>query len=114
MIFSYFKLSGSLPPELGNLSNLEYLYLNNNLLIGFIPTALNQLIHLENSWLFENQLCENLKPTLKAFFDSHQAIWQPQNFSATDCALSANHWPLLATLAYFEATPVSTTEVRLK
>lgn len=37
------KLNGSIPPELGNLSRLEYLYLTDNQLKGSIPPNLGNL-----------------------------------------------------------------------
>ena len=40
-------LTGSIPPELGNLSNLEFLVLYNNQLTGPIPPELGNLSSLE-------------------------------------------------------------------
>ena len=41
------QLSGPIPAELGNLDNLEYLYLRNNQLSGSIPPELGNLANLE-------------------------------------------------------------------
>ncbi len=49
-------LSGSLPTELGNLVNLRRLWLYNNKLTGSIPPVLNQLTKLEVLELHQNQL----------------------------------------------------------
>ncbi|XP_058087812.1 LRR receptor-like serine/threonine-protein kinase SIK1 [Magnolia sinica] len=38
-----YKLTGPIPPELGNMSKLSYLQLNNNELVGSIPAELGQL-----------------------------------------------------------------------
>ncbi len=50
------QLTGSIPTELGNLSNLEDLRLNYNQLTGSIPTELGNLSNLEDLWLNKNQL----------------------------------------------------------
>jgi len=50
------QLTGSIPPEIGNLTNLTWLYLSNNQLTEEIPLEignLNNLIYLD---LFNNQL----------------------------------------------------------
>ncbi len=49
-------LQGSIPAELGNLSNLENLSLNNNALTGPIPTELGSLTALRNLTLGGNEL----------------------------------------------------------
>jgi Leucine-rich repeat (LRR) protein len=110
LMLSYNQFSGSIPPKLGNLSQLVYLFLDDNQLSGSIPQELGNLSHSEAIWLFENQLCDNPDPALEEFLNSHGGIWQPQNPAPTDCALPtpANYPPLLATLAYFDAMPVST------
>ena len=43
-------MTGEIPPELGGLSNLEWLYLNDNQLTGEIPTELGNLSNLQ--WLY--------------------------------------------------------------
>ena len=50
------RLSGNIPPELGNLSNLEGLELNSNQLNGSIPTELGNLSNLEVLKLSYNEL----------------------------------------------------------
>ena len=50
------RLSGSIPPELGNLSNLESLYLHYNQLSGSIPSQLGNLSDLKVMGLSYNQL----------------------------------------------------------
>ena len=49
-------LTGDIPTELGNLSNLERLYLHDNQLTGEIPTELGSLSNLERLYLHDNQL----------------------------------------------------------
>jgi Leucine-rich repeat (LRR) protein len=58
------QLSGSIPPELGNLSNLEELYLPSNQLSGSIPPELGNLSHLAYLSLRENQLSGSIPPEL--------------------------------------------------
>ena len=57
-------LSGTIPGELGNLSNLRRLYLDDNQLSGEIPGELGNLSNLEwmNLWL--NQLTGTIPPEL--------------------------------------------------
>ena len=50
------QLSGPIPSELGNLANLQALSLRDNQLSGPIPSELGNLDNLERLWLRDNQL----------------------------------------------------------
>ena len=49
-------LTGSIPPEIGNLTNLERVILNNNGLTGSIPPEIGNLTNLESLEVANNQL----------------------------------------------------------
>ncbi len=56
------NLSGSIPSQLGKLSNLEILDLNSNQLSGNIPSQLGNLSYLEILNLGKNQLSGSIPP----------------------------------------------------
>ena len=58
------QFTGSMPPELGNLSNLRYLILNESQLSGSIPSELGNLAHLGWLELPGNQLSGIIPPEL--------------------------------------------------
>ncbi len=58
------QLSGSIPTNLGNLSNLEYLELGANQLDGSIPTSLGNLTNLTRLYLYGNQLDGSIPTSL--------------------------------------------------
>ena len=58
------QLSGDIPVELGNLVDLEWLYLHQNQLSGDIPAELGNLISLERLSLGGNQLSGDIPATL--------------------------------------------------
>jgi len=57
-------LTGSIPPEIGNLTNLTYLYLSNNQLTGSIPPEIGNLINLTRLYLDVNQLTGSIPPEI--------------------------------------------------
>ena len=57
-------LSGAIPPELGNLTNLEWLFLYRNELSGAIPPELGSLSNLEQLHLYRNELWGAIPPEL--------------------------------------------------
>ncbi len=59
-----FRLSGSIPSELGKLTNLRSLGLNFNLLTGAIPPELGNLTNLEVMFLNHNRLSGSIPPEL--------------------------------------------------
>ena len=50
------KLNGTIPPELGRLSDLQVLYLHRNNLTGEVPGTLNSLSKLRLLYLYDNDL----------------------------------------------------------
>ena len=58
------QLTGEIPPEIGNLINLETLYLQNNLLTGSIPPEIGQLTNLKTLNFYNNQLTGDIPPEI--------------------------------------------------
>ncbi|MFW2390532.1 MAG: DUF4215 domain-containing protein [Polyangiales bacterium] len=58
------QLTGPIPPELGNLSNLSALYLSGNQLTGSIPAELGDLFDLTAACLHSNELTGPIPPEL--------------------------------------------------
>ena len=63
------ELSGSIPPELGQLDKLESLWLSDNQLSGSIPPELGQLNNLQTLFLSGNQLSGCIPAGLQAVPD---------------------------------------------
>ncbi|OAD22816.1 putative leucine rich repeat protein, partial [Candidatus Thiomargarita nelsonii] len=59
------KLTGSIPTELGNLTYLQVLWLSGNNLTGSIPTELGNLAQLTALYLHNNKLCGEIPVELK-------------------------------------------------
>ena len=58
------SLTGSIPPELGTPSNLSHVYLNTNRLTGEIPSQLSGLWNLKEMWLQDNDLTGQIPAAL--------------------------------------------------
>lgn len=58
------QIGGIIPPELGNLRNLTLLYLAYNALTGTIPPELGNLSNLDALWLAENQLTGSIPASI--------------------------------------------------
>ena len=55
-------LTGPVPPELGNLTTLEELWLDGNKLSGPVPAELGQLVNLQELNLEDNELSGSIPP----------------------------------------------------
>ncbi len=75
---NYNNLSGSIPPELGNLSNLVILQLESNQLSGTIPTELGDLTSLWSLILIRNQLSGTI-PTELGNLTNLGSLWLYSN-----------------------------------
>lgn len=81
----YNQLSGSIPPELGNLTNLQWLYLVNNQLSGKPPMELMNLVNLSNLRLGYNHLTTTgLDPALDAFLLQKDPSWKEIQTAPTE------------------------------
>ena len=72
-------LTGSIPPEIGSLTNLRHLYLYNNQLTGSIPSEIGKLTNLTHLYLDNNQLTGsipseigNLKNLTRLYLENNQ------------------------------------------
>ena len=72
------ELTGPIPPELGELSGLESLWLMGNRLTGAIPPELGDLSRLETLWLGGNRLTGAIPPEL-ANLSHLESLWLPSN-----------------------------------
>jgi hypothetical protein len=74
------KLTSTIPAELGNLTNLQYLLLDNNRLIDGIPQVLGNLLALKVLWLQDNRLAGDIPPS----FISLVNLYNPGQFYGED------------------------------
>ena len=72
------QLTGEIPEELGNLSNLVHLRLYNNQLTGEIPAELGSLSSLERLHLGSNQLTGEIPAELGSLSSLHRAAPRQQ------------------------------------
>ena len=78
---SFNQLSGQIPLELGNLANLEQLALQSNQLSGEIPPELGSLSNLESLVLGGNQLSGEIPPELGNLANLEQLALQSNQLS---------------------------------
>ena len=57
-------LTGTIPSEVGSLESLHFLHLGANLLTGVIPTEIGNLELLDDLWLGQNQLTGTIPPEI--------------------------------------------------
>ena len=94
---SYNSLTGEVPPELGDLSNLRHLYLSDNSLTGEIPPELGNLSNLEDLDLSYNSLTGEIPPdfldlSLRWFYwDGNEGLCAPST-SEFDDWLDRRSW----------------------
>jgi Leucine-rich repeat (LRR) protein len=72
------RLSGNIPPELGDLAGLTFLYLNNNQLSGGIPRELGSLSFLLDLSLHNNGLTGSIPVELQSL-SSLENLWLHRN-----------------------------------
>ena len=68
------QLTGVIPPELGNIADLGTLILDDNRLNGAIPPELGNLASLEELWLHANQLTGAIPPELGTLANLRQLL----------------------------------------
>ena len=73
------SLTGSIPPELGNLKNLSYLQLYSNNLSGQIPESIGELPLLEGLSIYENNLTSQLLQKLGSLMSKFNMLDTSQN-----------------------------------
>ena len=94
------NLSGNIPPELGNLTHLTHLYLSDNNLSGNIPLELGNLTNLTHLYLYQNNLSGNIPPELGNLTNlTHLYLYQNN--------LSGNIPPELANLTNIQRMTLS-------
>ncbi|MCP4710995.1 MAG: hypothetical protein GY869_20415, partial [Planctomycetes bacterium] len=98
------QLSGGIPPGLGNLSNLTTLNLNYNQLIGVIPQELGDLSNLTLLFLSANQLSGGIPQELGNLSNL-------QSLSLTDNQLSGGVPPELGNLSNLTALALNTNQL---
>jgi hypothetical protein len=77
----YNQLTGSIPPEIGNLTNLEWLDLSYNQLSGSIPSEIGNLTNLTYLWLNDNQLTGEIPESI---CDLNMNWSDPNNFNISE------------------------------
>ena len=74
-------LSGPLPPTIGYLTNLKYLYLYGNDLSGSIPSEIGNLENLTHLYLYENNLSGDLPDEIENLVNLKHMLLYSNNLS---------------------------------
>jgi len=93
-----FGLSGELPSELSNLSELRALNLSNNKLTGTLPDKWKTLVNLEEIWLLNNQLTGSLPDSWSALSKLHGIQFGGNQLTGT----LPESWSALQNLNYLD------------
>ena len=83
MVLSDRKLSGTIPPELAALTNLQELDLHSNQLTGPIPHQLGALTNLQGLWLYGNRLVGPIPSQLGALTELKELSLRDNQLSGT-------------------------------
>jgi len=75
----YNELTGSIPPEIGNLTNLTQLTLRNNQLTGEIPSSIGNLTNLWSLWLKSNLLTGSIPESICNLKDNISVCFLSEN-----------------------------------
>ena len=81
--FYYNNLSGTIPPEIGDLTNLQYLYLVNNNLTGSIPTQIGNLNNLQYLDLSYNNLTGSIPMQIGNLNNLQELLLRNNNLSGS-------------------------------
>ena len=71
--------TGSIPPEIGNLTNLEYLNFNSNQLTGSIPPEIGNLTNLTYLYLYYNQLTGEIPESICNLVENNCVVYINNN-----------------------------------
>jgi len=82
------NLTSEIPKEIGNLTKLFIAFLGDNELSGSIPAEIGQLINTQFIVLSNNQLSGNLPPTLKNFGSQRTALTMPGGINVANNQLT--------------------------
>ncbi len=74
------ELTGSIPPEIGNLTNLTYLNLGYNQLTGSIPQEIGNLTNLIRLFLYYNQLTGEIPESICNLVENNCVVYINNNY----------------------------------
>lgn len=76
------NLVGSLPPEIGDLQDLNFLLLNSNKLSGALPSTIGNLVHLSGLSLEFNELSGAMPSSIGQLTNLTRMDWQTNEFTS--------------------------------